>query len=206
MLLELVVALTLAALLLSVVFRFFISHSRFSLKLEQAQQELRSRQRVTERLDTVFCTCHGSAATGFYTTDPSPTEPGALVVQFDAGVDPDPFFSGLNIAKIFLHPDGDLCLMQRSMQEEKYRTEVLLDEVRGLEWEFLGHQQENDRDTRRIVGTWAWLPRWPKHWHSAPSVIRLHLWRGIDKKKGRGPNLQIAFILPHQEVIQIFKN
>ncbi len=96
--------------------------------------------------------------------------------------------------------------MQQPLEGDRARTEVLLSDVRAIEWEFLAHDYKKDPHATQIGGDWAWKNQWPKKMGGVPTVVRLSLWRGVDKKKQKEPSLQIAFILPFQEPIRILRD
>ena len=207
LLLELLIALGLASILLTVVFQFLISNSKFNGKIESAQKALWEQQRLQERLSALFTSAHPTTGdSSFFTAEFPNDESLSIISKFDAGIDPDPAFSGPNLGRIYLDSSHTLRFTQWPLEKEGHRTEVLLNDVRSLEWEFLGHKFDKDPQSIPIAGTWAWLKHWPKTAPGVPSIIRLRIWRGIDKKNQREPNLRIAFILPGQEPIRMNKD
>ncbi len=206
-LLEIVIAIGLASVLLSLLFRFLVSYAVIEKKIEAAQIVLLERERMQEKLESIFTSIEPAGIEGpsFYTLQLPEERSASLVVLFNAGIDPDPAFSGPNTCRLYLNERGEFCLTQWSSSKTDYRTEVLLKNVKALDWEMLGHRQEKDTLSIPIALHWGWLPLWPKKQGGVPSIIRLKVWCGIDKKKKSGPNLQFAFILPTQEPIQIFK-
>jgi hypothetical protein len=198
------IAMGLSAILFTVLFRFLVSNTKFEQKTEKVVALLSERQRVEDRLDWILGHIELPLLDhpNFYTAKLPDDQSLSLAVLFNAGIDPDPHFSGTTTARIYLNEKQQLCFSWWPLSKEGYRTEILLSDIRHLEWEFLGHKEEKDNATIPIAGNWAWLKQWPKTKTSLPSIIRLNLWSGIDKKKQREPNLQYAFILPNQEVIE----
>lgn len=206
LLLELLIALGLASILLTIVFQFLISNSKFNAKIELAQKTLWEQQHLQEKLSSLFTTALPTTGeSSFFTAEFPNEESMSIVCKFDAGVDPDPAFSGPNLGRIYLDSSHALRFTQWPIEKEGHRTEILLEDVHSIEWEFLGHKFDKDPQSIPIAGTWAWLKHWPKTTPGVPSIIRLRIWRGIDKKIQREPNLRIAFILPGQEPIRISK-
>lgn len=197
-LLEIVIAIGLASILLSLLFRFLVSYAIIEKKIEGAQIVLLERERVQEKLESIFTSIEPAGMEGpsFYTLQFPDEKSASLVLLYNAGVDPNPAFSGPNTGRLYLSERGEFCLTQWPLAKDDHRTEVLLRDVTALEWEMLGPNQQN---------RWTWLPLWPKQQGGVPSIIRLKLWCGIDKKKKREPNLQFAFIRPTQEPIQILR-
>jgi hypothetical protein len=211
-LLEIAIAIGLASILFTFLFRFLVSYATIEKKIETAQIVLLERQRMQEKLETIFTSIESAKIDGagidgpsFYTALFPDEKVASLIVLFNAGIDPDPAFSGSNTGRLYLNERDEFCLTQWTLSKNDYRTEVLLKDVRALEWEFLGHKEEKDTKAIPISGSWGWLPLWPKKQSGVPTIIRLKLWGGIDKKKKSGPNLQFAFILPNQEPVPIYK-
>ncbi len=196
----------LASVLFSLLFRFLVFYITIEKKIEAAQTVLLEQERVQEKLESMFTSIEPAGIEGpsFYTLQFPEEKSVSLIVLYNAGVDPNPAFSGSNTSRLYLNEKGEFCLTQWTLAKNDYRTEVLFKDVTALEWEMLGKQQNNKGATPPL-SNWAWLPLWPKQQGGIPSIIRLKLWRGIDKKKKSEPNLQFAFILPTQEPIQILK-
>jgi hypothetical protein len=184
--------------LLSLLFRFLVSYAIIEKKIEVAQTTLLERERVQEKLESIFTSIEpaGIENPSFYTLQFPDEKSTSLVFLYNAGVDPNPAFSGPNTGRLYLNERGEFCLTQWPLAKDDYRTEVLLKNVTALEWEMLGAKQQKSG---------LWLPLWSKQQGGIPSILRLKLWCGIDKKKKREPNLQFAFIRPTQEPIQILK-
>ncbi len=193
-LLEIVIALGLSSILLMLLFRFLISYATVEQKIEAAEAALQERARVQEKLETIFTTLEPRTIEepNFYTLQFPKEKALSLVVFFNAGIDPNPAFSGPNTGRLYLNEQGELCFTQWTLAKDDFRTEVLLKGVSKLEWEMLKAKGEN-------------ASLWPKKQSGLPSIIRLKLWCGIDKKKQKEPNLQFAFVLPTQEPILILK-
>ena len=190
-------------MLLTILFQFMVSNARFERKIEEAQAVLRTQQRLRERLDSLFFSIQPPVkGSSFYTLQFPGEKELSLVALFDAGIDPDPAFSGPNTARLFIDSNRRLCFTQWPLEKEGHRTETLLEDVRAIEWEFLGTPT---KEATPISPNWSWLKKWDRSTPGVPPIIRLKLWQGIDKKKQREPNLRIAFILPNQEPIRIIK-
>ncbi len=204
LLLEVAIAIALSAILFTVLFRFLVSNAQFEQKTQKVIGLLSERQRVEDRLDWILGSIElpHSSQPSFYTTKLPDDKDLSLAVLFNAGVDPDPAFSGATTARLYVNEKKEFCFSWWPLLKEGYRTEVLLSDIHHLEWEFLGHKEEKDTTIIPIAGKWAWLKNWPATKTGIPSIIKLKLWCGIDKKKQREPNLQFAFILPNQESIE----
>ena len=206
-LLELLIAMSLSAILLTILFRFLVSNAHVERQIEKAQGFLLERQRLQERLESLLTNIEPQLLDhpSFYTDPISNNKTLSLIAVFNAGIDPDPAYSGPNTARLYLTKEGNFCLTQWPLKEEGSRTETLLANVRALEWEFLGHPSDKNPHAVAITDNWSWLKTWPKNKGALPSIIRLKFWCGIDKNLQREPNLQLAVILPKQEPIKIAK-
>jgi hypothetical protein len=206
LLLEIIIGLGLSACLFTVLFRFLVSYATIEKKVEIAQIVLLERERIQQKLGELFTSIEtNTKEKSFYTLQFPNEKSTSLIILYNAGVDPDPAFSGLNTGRLYLNTKGEFCLTQWTLAQEDYRTEVLLKNITALDWELFGQKPKKNMKATLVGDSWAWLPTWPKEQSGVPGIIRLKLWCGIEKKKKGEPNLQFAFILPTQEPIQIFK-
>jgi len=199
------VAIGLTAILLTLLFRFLMNNAQFERKVDQASAKVLERQRLGERLETILTSLQpvSKESVALYTLPfPDDEVVESLVVSFNAGIDPDPEYSHVVTGRIFVTDRQELALVYWPLNKEGYRTEVLLQNVRGLEWQFLGQKLDKDPKIPVIANNWAWLSKWPKERKTVPEIIRLKIWCGIEKTRHSEPNLQWAFILPTLTPIQ----
>lgn len=203
-LLEVAIAIALSAMLFTILFRFLVSNTQMELKVQKVVTVLSERQRVQDRLDWILGSIELPLLNhpNFYTAKLPDDTNLSLAILFNAGIDPDPAFSGVTTARLHLNEKKEFCFSWWPLTKEGYRTEVLLSSIDHLEWEFLGIKEDKDTTIIPFAGKWAWLKQWPQNKGGLPSIIKLKLWCGIDKKKQREPNLEFAFILPNQESIE----
>ncbi len=202
------IAIGLTSILLTILFRFLVTNAKFERKVDLAAATVMERQRIVERLDMILTnlqTVDGQNEVFYTALFPDDSLATSLVVSFNAGIDPDPEFSSAITGRIYLTESGELTLSYWSANKKAYRTEVLLQKVRDLEWQFLGQRIDKDPKVALIAGNWGWLTEWPKKQGGHPEIIRLKLWCGIDKKTEKEPNLQFAFILPVLTPITVTK-
>lgn len=202
------IAIGLSAILFTVLFRFLVSNTKFEQKTAKVVALLSERQRVEDRLEWIFghIELPISDQPSFSTLQLPDDQEISLAVLFNAGVDPNPAFSGPTTARLHLNEKQEFCFSWWPLKKKEYRTEVLLPNIQQVEWEFLGYKEEKETVGIKPIGDkWAWHKAWPKTKTGLPSIIRLNLWCGIDKKKTKAPNLQFAFVLPNQEPIECFE-
>lgn len=158
------------SVLLVVLFQFLVAHARVEQTSECKAALQLQRERLQSRLETLFI---NSLRDGFYTDEQG------LHARFNAGVDPDPAFSGEQ--KALLNMRGkDFCFTQEA--SAKSRTEILWKNAPNVQWFFFGKNEK---------GAFEWLSIWPKTRSDHPSMIRLTL----------GDEERFAFILPSQEPV-----
>lgn len=190
-------------ILFSFLFRFLVTNGRFEQMIAKTSALVLERQRMQEKLSAVLTNLEpgSSGESGFYTTFfPDDEKAPSVVFCFNAGIDPDPYYSHAVIGRLYLTKEGQLRLSYWPRSKEGYRTEILMRNVFDLEWQFLGRKTVASSELAKQT-QWAWLNQWPKNQGSIPQIVRLRMWCGIDKKKQREPNLQFAFIQPAQEPI-----
>jgi hypothetical protein len=202
------IAIGLTALLLTLLFRFLVTNAAFEKKVNQAAFSVLERQRFIERLDSVLTNLQPSESGGplFYTAPfPDNSIGHSLVVSFNAGIDPDPDYSGVLLGRIYRTEQNELVLGYWQGDKKGFRTEVLLKNVQNMEWQFLGPALDKDPTTILLGNGRGWLKQWPKNQGGAPEIIRLKIWCGADPQKQEEAQLQLAFILPVLTPISVTK-
>jgi type II secretory pathway component PulJ len=201
-LLELLIALSLTAILLTILFSFFVETAKLDKKIETARQAIMDRNYLQVKLQTLFSSIDRSAnAPYFYTQELEKEKTRGLVTIFDNGIDPDPAFSGTIQARLYLDENQNLCLTTQpfgSKTSHTSRKEILFPHVEHIEFEFLGKKRAPETgkqdDSRSINAAYAWRHEWSKTEREIPGIIRLTL-----QEKPSAKPIQYAFILPTAE-------
>lgn len=203
MLLEILIGLSLTAVLLTVLFTFFVESARLEKKLDTARTTVLARQHLQTQLQSIFSSIDRSLSREpFYTKRFPQEKKDSLVVLFDNGIDPDPAFSATVMGRIYLDEQNQLILATWPLDKEKkaqWRKEVLLSHVSDFEFEFLQdtHPQTppppQKEKTRKITSHLLWRTQWPKVRSNLPAIIRLSIW-----EEQKEP-IQMAFLLPTPE-------
>ncbi len=199
---ELIIALGLTAILLTVLFRFFAGSVRMDHKVDEARAALYERQHLQTRLSSLFTSIvprstvspqHGSS---FYSLNEK--TPGFVAI-FDNGIDPDPDFSGPILGKVFLDDQANLTLALWPLEkgEKKlFRKEILLPHVQNMRFQFLAKKnlQQVDPKAIPINAALEWRTNWPKYRWDIPSMIRFVIQQDDNE-------ISFAFSLPFIEPI-----
>lgn len=190
------IALSLTAVLLTVLFSFFVESAKNEKKLDTARMCIAARGHLQTRLQTIFTSLDQKT---FYTKTFDKEKTSSLVFRFDNGIDPDPDFSGLILGRIYLDPEHNLRLAMWPATEEKvrpWRSEILQKNVKSFEFAFLGPNNGSKENTIPITPNHAWLSEWAKSLGKVPSTIRLKIY-----ENGSREPVPYAFILPISECI-----
>lgn len=198
-LLEILMALSLTAILLTFLFSFFVESVKIEKKLEIARMTVISRGHLQTRLQTILSAIDLNSIEPFlYTKQFDKEKSLSLVTVFNNGIDPDPNYSGSVRGRIFLDEERNLCLLTSPLGDEKeknWRKETILPHVESFEFEFLGKKTASERakneKTTPITATLAWRTEWTESQGGIPSVVRLR----VIEQKSKEP-LRFAFILP----------
>ncbi|OGN63743.1 MAG: hypothetical protein A3E80_01635 [Chlamydiae bacterium RIFCSPHIGHO2_12_FULL_49_9] len=195
---EILIALSLTALLLTMLFSFLVDSAKIKAKLDPVRSEILSREQLQTRLQGLFSSL-GKEGGSFYTRI-FPDEAGkSLLAIFDNGVDPDPLFSGSTLGKIYLDKESNLSLAlwpEEKGENLPWRKEILLTNVSHFEFEFLAKKSPasapmaKKEKTKPINPNLEWRTDWPKSLSGIPAMIRLR----VDRKKD--PSLLFAFHIP----------
>ncbi len=139
-LIEVMIGLSLSAIVLAFLFQFYTTLSRSHLELAKSKEEVLSAQRVQLRLNQVF----GAVSDPFY------VEKGALILNFDNGIDPDQNFCGPVTGMLYVDEKQQLSLVTWSHLKEA-RKEVLVPNVSTYALKFF---DQIDKKT--------WVSQWKK--------------------------------------------
>jgi type II secretory pathway pseudopilin PulG len=200
-LLELMVALVLASILLSVLFRFFAGSVKLEQKISEVRKHLYSRQNLQTRLSFVFQSISPrpttTTASSFFTLN----DQAGLVAIFDNGVDPNPIFSGPILGRLYIDA-GNLVLAMWPLEDRdtaNYRKEILLSNVQNIRFQFLAKKSDQQPDPKAVPinASYEWRTDWPKNRWDIPSAVRLF----IQQKNEEVP---FAFLLPFLEPIPTY--
>lgn len=188
---EILIALSLTAILLTFLFSFFVESARMEKKLDTARMAISNRAHLQTRLQSVFSSL---SQEGLYTKQFGKEKGTSLVAFFDNGIDPDPAYSGSIIGRLFIDEENNLSFATWPLDADKnrpWRKEILLPHVERLELEFLGKKTADAHGKKEKIRDITANLAWRTHWQEGtPSIIRLTL----QEKEGTEP-LRFAFIL-----------
>lgn len=157
-LLEVMIAFSLTAILLSFLFSQFQKMSFASIETQKVQEIFFSRHLLQTRLAQVFA--------AVVTDDKEPSfyfDEKKLHFHFDQGVDPVPALCNEVTAFLYVNSDKNLVLDIFSLDGQTTRTEKLYENISSHLWEFVDKKDPE----------WALI--WPKEKKDAPPIVRLTL-------------------------------
>ncbi|MBI5345867.1 MAG: type II secretion system protein [Chlamydiae bacterium] len=194
-LIEISIALVLSAILLSVLFGFFVKISSFEKKNQKFKQEILSREHVQLRLSSIFSQI--VPISKFEEKSFNLDDDNSLNVIFDNGIDPDPLFSGPVKGKIFQNQERNLILTLYPIEKGKVnnktqRTEVLCSKISSYKFLFFSQIEAKEENKKKIV----WIEDWPKKKNDLPPMIKLIL----------DNDLTFAFFIPTKSCNIEYKN
>lgn len=169
-LLELMIALGLTAILLSLLFRFFAGSVKLDQKISEARSALYQRQHFQTRISSLLnsiaprSSIAPSPGSSFYTLNEKIP---SLVAIFDNGIDPDPLFSGPILGKIYIDAGSNLTLALWPLEKtgkNLYRKEILLSGVENMRFQFLAKKIRSKAILKqsRSIPHWNGVPIGPK--------------------------------------------
>ncbi len=188
-LMELLVALVLIGAILSLLFNFFGNTLKFDRKVDLIRKEAIVREHLQIRLLHFFTSIvprsnlSNRATSSLFSLD---GESPGLAAVFDNGIDPDPRFSGAVLGELILDEQENLILSITPLSQDAkkcFRKELLLQQVKQLEFQFLSRKSEAH------AASIEWLKAWPKDRWDIPPIVRV-----LVKQKEK--DLAFAFSLP----------
>ena len=205
-LLELMIALGLTAILLTLLFRFFAGSVKLDQKINEAREALYQRQHFQTRVSSLLnsitprSSMAPSSGSSFYTLNEKTS---SLVAIFDNGIDPDPLFSGPILGKVYIDAEANLTLAIWPLEKtgkNLYRKEILLSGVENMRFQFLAKKNLQQPDAKAIAinSSFEWRSDWPKNRWDIPSIVRVIF---LHEKQ----EVSFAFMLPLIEPIVTYQ-
>lgn len=183
-LLEILIALTLASILLTGLFGYYRKLHLTGELLQQSIEKVDNWRNLQARLSTIFVKVNGEGGATmnkkrgeryFYT----PKDKNELIFTYDNGKDYDPRFSNIVLAKIFLDPTSKELFLLRwplpNFDKENrppfpFQKEILLENVERISFDFYDQNE------------WM-LKKWPFDKLSpAPDFVRFNITTSLEKK------------------------
>jgi hypothetical protein len=215
-LLELVIAMTLAAIILSTLTFFYHQVNVINIEMDKEQNDSFQKRYVENRLAAIFPKTLSSKDPSndfhFFT---SPDLGGlykrgttSLLFAFDNCVQLDKTMAYHVIARLFLDEDGNLILAKwpaekrwKENEAPPMTKEALLENVEDLSFSFFIPPEKGKPVAKPsqfeippdLKG--RWVSEWNKEYHQLPAIIRIQVTR--KDSKGIEERITYAFPLPH---------
>jgi hypothetical protein len=138
-LLEVALATSLAAVLLSVLWSTYHSWYKMYVQMQKAQSHTHKYVFVKQRLETISSFLAIPSKEEFLFTPAVKGEPPSLCFSYKAGADPDPSFNGKLRSLLYVDDAKQLCLTTWN-DDKAYKQEILRDNVLGLSFLFFDPQ------------------------------------------------------------------
>ena len=179
LLLEILVALSLMTMLLSVLFSFLVQSLRVENRMGKARGLILERQNLQVRMQDILTSLRVTGCGSALYTQKFPKEEGySLVTLFDNGIDPEPPFSGAVIGRIYIDEDHNLALSywpsNSDEKERRWRKETLFSNVSEMQLLFLNPDEKEHfihTDRPKVL----WDRSWSKGKTAPPSMVRMML-------------------------------
>jgi type II secretory pathway pseudopilin PulG len=200
-LLEVIIALALLAILLSVSFSFFRQISIKNIEIQKLKQKISERQHFQTRLSQVFSELThdtssseaGQESFCFYSDSINESRSSALIFIFNQDIDTDPDFCNKVKAKLYLNLKKQLCLNIRPCHEQKtetaFREEVLLENIDAINFQFF----DPEKNTLE--------PDWEKKNTELPPLMKIEI-KPSDKEEA----FDFNFFFPQSNHIPVYKH
>jgi len=130
-LIEILISLSLAAIILTVIFHFFSNLTTIEKNMTKAKEEILEKNYLQIKLNTIFSNLQYSKKT-FFIKDNS------LFCQFDNKIDPSALFCNVINAKLLIDSNNNLILETFPLKKEKSkRKEILKKNIKSLRFTVL---------------------------------------------------------------------
>lgn len=221
-LLEVLIASVLTMLLLSTLTYLYREVQVINTQIEKTQKEQFERAYAQKRLSSIFPKTLSPTSPKkdffFYTSgswdgltkDGSPS----LVLSFDHGINLDKDHAAHVLGRIFLSPEGNLCLATwpSPARWEKgtppsLKKEIILKDVQSLSFEFyVPPERSRDLlitgDKVKVEPTNFWHTEWRQEYQALPAMMRMTITQLVD---GKVVPMTFAFALPQSRSIIFYE-
>lgn len=185
-LIEIIISLFLITIIITFLFGYFTKISKVELEIEKTKKIVYEKGNLHIRLNNIFAELYSKEINQnpFYTEFEKNTKNICLNINFNNGVDPDPNFSDILKAKIFVNEKKDLILeiFSNDKKNKIPRREILFKNVDNLEYKFLSNNdfQMKSYQIEQLSDSWFWYNFWPEEKKGFPSVIYMKLNKDLD--------------------------
>lgn len=195
-LIEVIISLFLITLVITFLFGFFTRIAKAEKQIEEIKKEVYQKNNFQIHLSNIFTQLYSKNydQSPFYTEYDKNKKNLCLHVNFDNGVDPDPNYSHIIEAKIYVDEKNDLILEMFSKDEKTKisRRKILFTNIKKFKCKFLSC---NDLDMKpyiieQINNNYFWYNFWPEKNKGVPFVVYIKINNDPD----------FAFFLPSQGV------
>jgi hypothetical protein len=196
-LIEVIVSLLLIGIIMTLFFGYFTKISKAEIEIDGLKKIVYQRGNFQVRLNNIFAQLYSKDLneSAFYTEYEKNDKNLCFNISFDNGVDPDPNYSNIVKAKIYVDKTKDLILeiFSKDKKTKITRQEILFSKINSFECQFLSSADELKMKTyeiEKISDNLFWYNFWPKERKSLPSAVLIK----IDK------NVNFAFFLPNAKI------
>jgi hypothetical protein len=198
-LVEVLVAMSILSILLTVIFGFFRELSKLDEFTHHQQTKTFQRRYLEFRLSYLFSRLINEKDSQkkffFFLDHPDPSaevsEFNSLVFTYNNGVRLDPAFSGDLLARLYVNKNNQLCLVSwPSVSADDpppygdMQKEILLDNVAGIRFDFFAALPKNSSTPPSINGPikGSWQEEWSLAYKQMPSLLKTTLMLKEQKK------------------------
>ncbi|GAB4238112.1 MAG: hypothetical protein Tsb0021_17900 [Chlamydiales bacterium] len=205
-LIEVVIALILMSSLMTVILGFYFY-------VENTQQEITESRRETfrhiymqyslgNRLQQ--STLKEEKETYWFYTSTDNNFP-SLIFVYDNGVDGNPLFSNLLLAKLFVNQEKQLCLYSWPLPKVNFeesppvRKEILMDHIEKLTFSFYQPPRRDASDRKLAVEDieyGQWLKEWPMTKNVLPAMMLVNVEIKDSHSLNRNKKLTLSYLIP----------
>lgn len=206
-LLEMLVAMTILAVVLSLVFGFYRELGLLSTQMEKTQQQSFHERYLELRLIYLFSHLAEEKSKNQKTTDfyfyTAPPEQGisnfpSLIFSYDNGPRLDPAFSSYVLARLFVDNKQRLCIatwpLPVSKEAPPMQKEVLMENITAMSFQFFSAYKNTETDPKKVdpkkeFPPEGWQDTWRISYERMPAIIKIFL-------KIKDPPTDFTFAMP----------
>ena len=194
-LIEIIISLFLITILLTFLFGYFSKITKIEIEIENIKNEVYKKNNLHIRLNNIFTQLNlkDFDQGRFYSKYEKDSKHLSLYLNYNNGIDPNPNFSEIVKAKLFVDDKNNLLLViwPKDNKIKTARKEILLTNINKIEYKFLGEKdlQMEKYIIEKIAENSFWYKFWPKEKRILPSVVYIKI----------NKNMDFAFFLQSQD-------
>lgn len=194
-LIEVIISMSLLTLVITFLFGYFTKISKIEMDIENVKKIVYEKSNFHLRLMNICSQLSSKDKENFFAKFEKNFKTANLFFNFDNGIDPDPNYSDIIKAKIYVDKNSNLILemFSKDTKTKQTRKEIIYTNVTSIEYKFLSYSdiQMTPYLVEQVTDNLCWYNFWPETKKNIPTTFLIK----INKKH------DFVFFLPTKDLL-----